>query len=508
MIMQTNVISWLRATADRFADKCALVDERSSLTFAQWYCAAQSIGSAIAESLGIVRQPVIVFVERRLESIVAFMGVAASGNFYVPIDSSMPASRLRSIVEQLNPIAAVSITPQHLNLLDEIGFAGVRLDYAEIVAHEVNVTELAQIELQMIDCDPLYVIFTSGSTGIPKGVVVSHRGVMDLTNWLVETFGFSASDNIANQTPFYFDASVKDIYISMRTGAELHIVPKKFFIFPKLLINYLNDNRISVVLWATSAVVMVGNSNIFEQQIPRYLKKVFFAGEPMCAKYLRVWRENLPDVQFVNLYGPTEITVDCTYYVVDSEFEDDQFIPIGKACRNKQVFVLNDSGRLAEQGEIGELYVRGTGVALGYFNNQSHSDEVFVQNPLHNLYCDRVYRTGDLVRCNSRGELEFVSRRDNQIKHQGYRIELGEIEAVACSIEGVTSAACIYDSQRGQIVLYYTTVDSQPIDVVAVIREQLPKYMVPSRVDLLGQMPYNRNGKIDRVELKRIYECQ
>ena len=228
----------------------------------------------------------------------------------------------------------------------------------------------------------------------------------------------------------------------------------------------------------------------------------------MCAKYLRVWRENLPDVQFVNLYGPTEITVDCTYYVVDSEFEDDQFIPIGKACRNKQVFVLNDSGRLAEQGEIGELYVRGTGVALGYFNNQSHSDEVFVQNPLHNLYCDRVYRTGDLVRCNSRGELEFVSRRDNQIKHQGYRIELGEIEAVACSIEGVTSAACIYDSQRGQIVLYYTTVDSQPIDVVAVIREQLPKYMVPSRVDLLGQMPYNRNGKIDRVELKRIYECQ
>ena len=505
--MVTNILDYFDASAIQWADKTAIADDKSSLTFAKWHSYAKSIGTAICERTGrALRKPVLVFVDRKIECLVGFMGVVESGNFYVPIDSKMPDQRVKLITDVLNPVAAITVTQADQKTLDLIDFKGECLNYTDIITNIIDETCLAEIRNQMIDMDPVYSIFTSGSTGVPKGVIISQRGMVDLAEWLVNTFDFTENDALGNQTPFYFDGSVKDICICLKSGATLNVIGKKFFTFPKLIIPFLNERKITAILWATSAIVLIGNSDILSVKLPEYLRLVTFAGEAMPAKQLKVWMDKLPGCKFVNLYGPTEITVDCTYYEVDREFGDDEFIPIGKECKNKQVLVFNDENKLVAVGETGELCVRGTGVALGYYNNKEKTQEVFVQNPLHNLYDDKIYRTGDIVKYNERGEIEFVSRKDFQIKHKGNRIEMGEIEVAVNSISGVTNAACVFDQPNDKIVLYYTTTDNKEVDIINHIKDKIPTYMFPEVIVPLKVMPYNMNGKIDRIELLKMYE--
>ena len=505
--MVTNILEYLEQTAQRLPEKTALADDKLSLSFGQWLQQAENIGTAIAQATNsTMRHAVLVFVDRRIEGLVGAMGAVESGNFYVPIDCKMPFERVRLIADVCKPIAAVATTEADLRTLNQIEFDGPRFLYNEVKDHLADHQVLDKIREQIIDLDPVYSIFTSGSTGVPKGVVISHRGMIDLADWLVETFEFTDHDALGNQTPFYFDGSVKDICICLKSGATLNVLGKKYFTFTKLLIPFLNERRITAILWATSAIVMVGNSDILNIAHPEHLRLVTFAGEAMPAKQLRAWQEKLPNVRFVNLYGPTEITVDCTYFDVTRQYADDEYIPIGKACRNMQVLVLKDDDTEAAVGEVGELCVRGSGVALGYYGNRAKTDEVFVQNPLNPLYNDIIYRTGDLVKPDADGNLVFVSRKDYQVKHKGNRIELGEIEVAVNAIEGVTNAACIFDQEQDKLVLYYTTADGQPMDIINLVKERIPVYMFPEVVNHLAQMPYNLNGKIDRIELKRMYD--
>ena len=505
--MITNILEYLEQTAQRMPEKMALADDKLSLSFGQWLQQAENIGTAIAQATnGTIRHAVLVFVDRRIEGLVGAMGTVESGNFYVPIDCKMPFERVRLVADVCKPIAAVATTEVDLKTLDQIEFNGPRFLYNEVKEHLAEKQVLAKIREQIIDLDPVYSIFTSGSTGVPKGVVISHRGMIDLADWLVETFEFTDQDALGNQTPFYFDGSVKDICICLKSGTTLNVIGKKYFTFTKHLMPFLNERRITAILWATSAIVMVGNSDILNIALPEYLRLVTFAGEAMPAKQLRTWQEKLPNVRFVNLYGPTEITVDCTYFDVTRQYADDEYIPIGKACRNMQVLVLKDDDTEAAVGEVGELCVRGSGVALGYYGNRAKTDEVFVQNPLNPLYNDIIYRTGDLVKPEADGNLVFVSRKDFQVKHKGNRIELGEIEVAVNAIDGVTNAACIFDQEQDKLVLYYTTIDGTERDVINLVKERIPVYMFPEVIVHLKAMPFNMNGKIDRIELKKQYE--
>lgn len=504
--MNINILEYLDNSALVYADKVAIADDKNKVTFSQWKQYAESIGTSLLKIIGYYfHKPVLVFVDRNIYGLIGFMGVVESGNFYVPIDCKMPSERIKLIIEVLNPIAAIVSNNKEKNILENVGFEGAVLSIDEAKDSDVDKKALAYVRSKMIDTDPLYAIFTSGSTGIPKGVIISHRGVIDLAEWLVETFGFTHDDALGNQTPFYFDGSVKDIYICLKSGATLNVIGKKYFTFPRLLINFLNERKITSILWATSAIVLIGNTNILEELTPEYVSKVFFAGEAMPAKQLMVWKQKMPNAMFVNLYGPTEITVDCTYYIVNRDFADDEYIPIGKACKNMEILVFNKDNKLVSIGEEGELCVRGTGVSMGYYNNKEKTEEVFVQNPLHSHYNDIIYRTGDIVKYNEHGEIVFCSRKDFQIKHMGNRIEMGEIESAVNSLKGVTNAACIYDNDSKKIVLFYTTSTGESLDIINLIKDKLPKYMFPNVVNYLDHMPYNMNGKIDRIYLKQIY---
>ena len=220
-------------------------------------------------------------------------------------------------------------------------------------------------------------------------------------------------------------------------------------------------------------------------------------------KQLNIWRKFLPDVTYSNLYGPTEITDACTFYTVDREFSDDESLPIGKPMKNTDILVLNDKDELVKGDEIGELCVRGTSLAMGYYNNPEKTSAAFVQNPLNKAVPEIIYRTGDLVKYNEFGELLYLSRKDFQIKHLGHRIELGEIETAASSIEEITLCCCLYDDKKQKIVLFMDS-DLDKEYVKEKLLLSIPEYMIPGKYIYVEDMPINANGKIDRVKLKEM----
>lgn len=225
----------------------------------------------------------------------------------------------------------------------------------------------------------------------------------------------------------------------------------------------------------------------------------------MPVKHLNYWRNALGgDVLFANLYGPTEATDICTYFVVNRDFDDNSTLPIGAHCDNCNVFIVNDKNEKAKVGEEGELYIRGSFLARGYYNNPEKTAAAFVQNPLNSAYPETVYKTGDLVRLNQNGEIEYICRKDFQIKHMGYRIELGEIEAAASAVKNVSECACIYDSENDKIVLFYSARHCSTEDFLSSLSEKLTSYMMPGRAVKLPALPHNQNGKIDRKALKQM----
>lgn len=283
----------------------------------------------------------------------------------------------------------------------------------------------------------------------------------------------------------------------------MYVLPKVMFSMPGKLIDALNRHKINTVIWATSALRIIENLNVFSQMLPQYLRTVMFSGEIMPNKVLNYWRNYLKEVMYVNLYGPTEITCNCTYYKVDRSFRDEEVLPIGIAFENTEILLLDDE-RKAEVplGEPGEICVRGTSLALGYYNNKEKTADAFIQNPLNSDYPELIYCTGDLGRYAEDGNLMFISRKDYQIKHMGHRIELGEIEVAINALPFVEAACCIYDEKQEKIVLFYQAAEKCDRELLKSLGQSLPKYMFPNRLEYFEKLPLNKNAKIDRTLLK------
>ena len=498
-----TILDYMEASAAKHPDKILFADESQAISYQDFTNKARAVGTCISR-IGVRRAPIAVLMEKSVHNLVAMMGAAYSGNFYVVIDVHMPAERICTILDTLNP-AALFTEKTRLEQVQALPFGGPVIIYEDAAASSADNAVLGAIHADCIDTDPLYTLFTSGSTGVPKGTVVCHKSVIAYAKWVRATFSIGSDTVFGNQTPFYFSMSVLDIFTTMLAGATMYIIPKAYFSFPVKLFQFLQERQVNTIYWVPSALSIVANMKTFDYLTLPALRKVLFAGEVMPTKQLNVWISHLPGVLFANLYGPTEVTDICSYYVVDRPFADDEPLPIGRHCDNCGLLILTEDGRLAGDGEVGELCVRGSFLASGYYNNPEKTAEVFVQNPLNPHYPEIIYKTGDLVRTNERGELIYVSRKDFQIKHMGYRIELGEIEAAVSAIKGVAACVCIYDAGRDKIVLIYEGAGLDKREVATLARKKLPEYMMPGKIIPVANIPHNGSGKIDRAFLKTNY---
>ena len=499
--MQSSVLEWLDNSNKQFGDKIAVYDNNGKITYKQYHDKAIGLAKAIIESGIQSKEPVVVYMDKSADVLISFMGIAYAGDFYSPIDIDMPRQRVNKILEVLCPKMVIT-SRKFKKAFSSFNYKGKYIIYEDAVPLSNN-DLVEKRKLKIIDTDLLYVLFTSGSTGIPKGVAVTHRSVIDCMDWFENTFQFCANDRFGNQAPFYFDASVPDIYLNIKVGATLYIVPKELFAQPIYLIEYLWNKKIDTIIWVPSALIVISKLRAFRSKdLKNILKRVIFCGEVMPNKQLNVWRHYLPDVMYANLYGPTETTYACTYYIINRNFADDESLPIGFPMKNTDILVLDENGELlSEVGEVGELCVRGSGIAAGYYNNPEKTREAFVQNPLNHSYEEKIYRTGDLVEYNEYGELIYVSRKDFQIKHLGHRIELGEIENAVSAFPKVTRCCCLYDEKHSKIVLFLDANISKE-EICIQLKDILPEYMLPGKVLYLEELPLNVNGKIDIVSLK------
>lgn len=316
------VLPWLDRWAAKKPDAAAFEGEKTCLTWRQLHDTAKRIGTYLARQLP-PRVPVALCMDKSPMTVAAMLGVLEAGCFYTIIDVQMPQQRVQLILDALHPAL----------LLTDAGKAPIWADTAgklpcvstEAAAScDIDESLLAARQRDIIDTDLQYVLFTSGSTGHPKGVAIRHRSVLDFVEWAVPALRLDETVRFGNQAPLYFDNSVLDIFCTLKSGAYVYFLPQRDFLFPARMMDELEQRQINTLFWVPSALMHPANLGVVKDGRPRGIKRVFFCGEVMPNRQLNIWRRSLPDADFVNMYGPTEITDVCSWYRVDRTFEDSQ----------------------------------------------------------------------------------------------------------------------------------------------------------------------------------------
>lgn len=500
-----NILQYLEETAQRLPDRIAFSEGKggASLTFSALLDHARRIGTALCRQ-GLTGQRVTMLMDRSPGAIATMLGALYAGAVYVPLDAAMPDARMRDI---LGRCRAAAIVCDGANRRAAEGFDLPVLDVGSLLTEPADDAALALVRARQIDTDPMYIVFTSGSTGAPKGVVGCHRAVIDYGEALTSALALDETAVFGCQAPLYLDAPLKEILTTLMKGATTYLIPKRLFSFPVLLLDYLNENRINTVCWVSSVLSTVAALGGLEARPPLTLRRVVFGSERLPLCYYRAWRQALPKATFYQLYGPTEATGMSCVWRADRELLEDDSIPIGAPLDNTDLLLIDEERREirsshGQKSAVGEMYLRGSCLTLGYDHATEQTASAFVQNPLQNAYPETVYRTGDLAYYNSYGELVFAGRRDGQIKRMGHRIETGEIEACALRLEGVSLAACVASEGTGELSLFYTG-DADPKDVTEALSAYLPRYYMPSRSIKLDVLPTTPGGKIDRRALAK-----
>lgn len=507
--MKINLIEFFVETVGRFRDNVAIVDGSTSISFQDLDTDSRLLAKVIIDRCECKNRPIAVFLPKSAYALIADIAITYSGNAYMNLDIKNPAERLYNIIELIRPEAIITGL-KYQSFIEPIAGDSVKVIYIEDPSADILVPDASFFldrNSDLIDTDPYCIINTSGSTGVPKGVVLNHRSFIDFMAQTFDEFKFSEIDVIGSLSPVVFDIWSFEICLLMGKGARIVTIPEMYSAFPAKILQLLQEQHVSYIFWVPTIMVNIANMGLLQQIPLPDLRLCWFAGEVFPTKQFNIWRKVLPQTTFANFYGPIEITLDCVYYTIDRDLADDEPIPIGKPFRNTGIIILDENNQpVSEVDREGELCVRGTSLAMGYYNNPEKTASAFVQNPVNTAYPEIIYRTGDMAIINKRGELVFKGRRDSLIKHLGYRIELGEIEHVIInSLKLIQNGCVVYNRQRKEITLYYEAGDEIPAaSFRKAIGNTLPKYMIPTVYHYLSELKRNTNGKIDRLYYSKL----
>jgi D-alanine--poly(phosphoribitol) ligase subunit 1 len=483
-----------------------------TVSYREFDCLVNKFAAVLADR-GLGPRDVLGIVHTKtFECFAAMLAALKLGAAYVNLDNRNPAPRLRHIFSTARPkIVFAQSMPDAVreavsgseSVLLELCDPGFERDLAGAGEAEPQQSALAT------GSDPAYIMYTSGSTGVPKGAILTHDNVMNFAAWSRARFGIEPSDVLTNINPLYFDFSVCDFYGAILNGASTVPIAQETLAKPALLLSQIEQAACTVWSSVPSLLVYLTTLKLLTPERLPKIRQFIFCGEVYPKPELRKLHSAFGDrCALVNAYGPTECTCFCSAWnVTEEDLADlEGSVPLGAIAENCSALVLTEDRRSAAPGEVGELYVMGTHVGLGYVNDRERTDRAFVANPLNDRWPERAYKTGDLVRLGTDGRrLEYVGRADNQIKHMGYRIELEEIEAALNRIDGVVQSAVVYKADRSGVKIIAAYVASGDGLTKVQLRERLarllPPYMIPQHIELRGSLPKNANGKIDRVAL-------
>jgi D-alanine--poly(phosphoribitol) ligase subunit 1 len=475
---------------------------------------ANQMVQLLQEGYALQRGDVVAIVNtKKFESYAIMLACLKTGIIYTNIDIDNPVARIITILNTCKPKIVFCDTSIPENIAKACNQLGIKL-FSCIDESFINILNSysgnnSNYTKQITGSTIAYIMFTSGSTGIPKGAAITHQNLISFINWSISRFNICESDIFANVSPMYFDNSVFDFYTSLFSGACLSPIKKELLTNPLDLIKAVDDLKCTIWFSVPSLLIYLMTMKALSSENFKHIRIISFGGEG----YPKVELKKLYDlyknrVEFINVYGPTETTCICSSHTIsEDDFRDlNGLPPIGTINQNFDYLILNDEAQITDRGE---LCLMGPNVGLGYYNDDERTKSAFFEYSGHGYYKQPMYKTGDIVRKHN-GNIWFICRKDNQIKHMGYRIELEEIELALNSIEHITQSAVIYDRVNplfGKIIAFvssYKKIDSN------VIKKELkliiPEYMVPNTVIVLEILPKNANGKIDKSKLKEIYK--
>lgn len=517
----------LEQSAQRYPDKMAVLFKGKSVTYSDLERLSSELASRLRQS-GIQKgDRVGIMLSKSIESIVSLFGILKAGAVYVPIDHSAPVDRSAHIISQCGIDCLITSARDLITLLSGtngrkptirkaivVGKDCDQLNQLHIPAESLSLdmasdSSCSGIEsVEMSDGSPAYILHTSGSTGNPKGVAISHLNALTFINMAAEFFDITPSDRFCNHAPLHFDLSVFDIFVAVKCGATIVLLPEMLSMFPVKLAEYIEKEKITIWNSVSSVLTMLADKGQLEQRNFDSLRIVHFSGDIMPVKYLRALRKCMRNATFYNIYGQTEANSSLYYPIQEIPDDDSWRIPIGKPFPNFEVFAMSEAREIIScAGEEGELYVCSSTVALGYWGSEGMTREKFVSDPRYPFIEKIVYRTGDLVRIDEDGNFEFVGRKDHMVKSRGYRVELGEIEAVLSGHPEIMTAVAvpIPDELIGnRIAVILVPVSEHTVnkeDVFGYCAKRLPKYMMPESVEFLEALPMTSSGKIDRKSI-------
>ncbi len=516
--------------AEQRPDQTAIVHKQERLTYGELEEASNRLARLLKEAGCRKGDRVCFLIPKTPPAIITILGILKADCAYVPLDTSSPAPRLQMIVDACAPRFIIAGGPV-TSLLDElladesrrngmgIGWMGERgvegnNFKARFSLEDLKSYSCAPLDYRQAISDPAHILFTSGSTGVPKGVVITHSNVIHFVNWAVKYFDTKPSDRISSHPPLHFDLSTFDIYGTLSSGAQLHIVPTEMNLLPHKLAEFIRASELRQWFSVPSVLNFMAKADVVKQDDFPTLERLLWCGEVFPTPPLIYWMQRLPHVTFTNLYGPTEATIASSYYTVPQCPDDERAqIPIGAPCDGEELVVLNEELKPVPPGVIGDLYIGGVGLSPGYWQDPEKTNAVFLQRPGSADSNDRIYKTGDLAKEGEDGLFYYLGRADSQIKSRGYRIELGEIETALNALSLTEECAIVAINTGGfegvAICCAFVPlkdIDASPAGLRAEMSKVLPNYMMPARWMRFDLLPKNANGKIDRKALRERFQ--